>query len=68
MIKNNDLEWSNLEDEKCPRCGEKLDLQDGVYDCSSFDCVFSIRESKALDILRDMEIRDEFEGYNPDNL
>ncbi len=64
MKNEKELDWSNLEESKCPRCGEKLELMDGVFECSSFDCIFSIRESRALEILEDMENRNEYDGYN----
>ncbi len=57
------MNWEALKDDECPKCGEPLqEIEDlGVWDCSSFDCDFTIKSAKKEEIAeRDDE---HFENY-----
>lgn len=49
------MDWDNLQHLLCPKCGKKLELEGDRYECSSFDCAFSIGEKRALEIIQSVE-------------
>ena len=66
------MEWSNLKEEKCPRCGVKL-LESGLLDthriCSGSHCLFRISIEKFDKIINDVQtrtIRQYHPNYNPE--
>lgn len=58
--------WNNLKliPPRCPTCGEELELdgQKEMYICSNFECDFSIRLGKFLDIVNDLIEEPVFSG------
>lgn len=67
--KNDDaLNWDALAEHECPKCGKPLEEEETThrYECSSFDCAFSISQEKFEDIVESIEDRDDgdYGGYD----
>lgn len=64
--KNNDMNWPALVESECPKCGKPLqeDEVEHRFECSSFDCGFSISQEKFEDIVNSIENTDpEYPDY-----
>ena len=61
------MEWTNLKENKCPKCEEYLEGPiDGMYFCSDIECNFKIREERLEELLEEME-EDPEEGFGDDH-
>ena len=60
------MDWNNLKNRECPKCGYRLSEEDGGFECENSDCNFFITKSKMNELAgkfdRDAAKKD-MEGY-----
>lgn len=60
------MNWNNIAENCCPKCGYQLNPSKNGYECQSPSCDFFIRSSRFEEMMEDMhreDARREMEGY-----
>lgn len=62
------MNWDNLADHRCPRCGQKLESHGMLADflsCTASHCLYKINQDKFAELSGKMKARREA-SYDPD--